>query len=72
MGGERSRERARSWASEEGGSLGLRGGGQQVLEGLQSGDSRHWRGCGGRSALVRSVCIVDSNAGGDLDDWTQG
>ena len=47
-GGERSTHRAREagppsrqegWSPEEGG--------QQVLEGLQRGDSGYWRGCGG-------------------------
>ena len=36
----------------------MRSGAQRVLEGLRRGDSGYWRGCGGRSALVRSVCTV--------------
>ena len=60
-GGEGSRERARTeegWDPEEGV--------QPVLEGLWRGDSGNWRGCGGRCALVHSVCTVGSNPGGDL------
>ena len=62
---ERAREagpsrREESWALEEGAQL--------VLEGPQRGNVGYWRGCGGcggRSALVRSVCTV--MLGGDLD-----
>ena len=67
-GGERSTNTAREdgpprreegWVPEERG--------QQVLEGLlQRGDRGNWRGCEGRSALVRSVCTARDDAGGDL------
>ena len=42
--------REEGWAPEEGW--------QQVLEGLRRGDSGNWRGCGGMSLLVCSVCTV--------------
>ena len=45
-------------------------GGPQVLEGLQTGDSGHWRGCGscgGKSALVCSVCTAML-----VKTWTSG
>ena len=50
---ERAREADPKRSSEEGG--------QWVLEGPQRGDGGYWRdcgGCGGRSALVLSVCTV--------------
>ena len=69
--GERSRERAReagpprreeSWAPGEGYWRGCGGAAGTVRRG-----SGYWRSCRSRSALVRSVCTVGSNFGGDLD-----
>ena len=54
-GEETERESKRSWREE---SWAPEKGGQQVLEGLRRGDNWYWRSCGGRSALVRSVCTV--------------
>ena len=56
-GGEKSTHRARE--------AGLRGG--RKAGAPRRGVSGYWRGCGGRSAFVCSVCTVDSNAGGDLE-----
>ena len=62
---KKQRESKRSGVSEEGEKLGPWGGGTAGTGGVAEGNSRYWRGCGGRrgrSALVRvtvrSVCTV--------------
>ena len=55
--GDRARE-----AERERERLGLEGG----SEAGKKGAIGCWWGCGGRSAVVHSVCTVDSNAVGDL------
>ena len=61
MAEETGREGKRSWASEQGGKLGLWGWGTAGTGGDAEGNGGYWRGCrafGGRSALVVPVCPV--------------
>ena len=70
-GGERGTQRARETGPprrEEG--CVPEEGGQRILERLQRGASGNWRGCGGRSAMVYSVCRVSSKGLG-FDDLSQ-